>query len=138
MHIKASINKSIGYLSIDRPESLNAMNDEVLDEFISKINDLTSEPKIRVIIVSGAGDKAFIAGADIKLMQKMDSKKALSFAKKGHRLTKLIEHSKKPIIAAINGYAFGGGTEIALACHLRLASEDAIFAQPEVKIGLVH
>ena len=70
-------------------------------------------------------------------MQQMDSKKALSFAEKGHRLTKLIEYSKKPIIAAINGYAFGGGTEIALACHLRLASEDAVFAQPEVKIGLV-
>ena len=137
MYIRTSINKSIGYLNIDRPESLNAMNDEVLDEFISKINDLNSEPKVRVIIISGAGDKAFIAGADIKLMQKMDSKKALSFAEKGHRLTKLIESSKKPIIAAINGYAFGGGTEIALACQLRLASEEAIFAQPEVKIGLV-
>ena len=137
MYIKTSVNNSIGYLNIDRPESLNAMNDEVLDEFISKINDLNSEPTIRVIIISGAGDKAFIAGADIKLMQQMDSKKALSFAEKGHRLTKLIESSKKPIIAAINGYAFGGGTEIALACHLRLASEDAMFAQPEVKIGLV-
>ena len=137
MYIKTSVKNSIGYLNIDRPESLNAMNDEVLDEFISKINDLNSEPTIRVIIISGAGDKAFIAGADIKLMQQMDSKKALSFAEKGHRLTKLIESSKKPIIAAINGYAFGGGTEIALACHLRLASEDAIFSQPEVKIGLV-
>tara|TARA_Y100001933_G_scaffold226531_1_gene240563 strand:- start:749 stop:1513 length:765 start_codon:yes stop_codon:yes gene_type:complete len=137
MYIKTSIKKSIGYLNIDRPESLNAMNDEVLDEFISKINDLTSDPKVRVIIISGSGDKAFIAGADIKLMQQMNPKEALNFAEKGHRLTKLIEHSKKPIIAAINGYAFGGGTEIALACHLRLASEDAIFAQPEVKIGLV-
>ena len=137
MYIKTSVKNSIGYLNIDRPESLNAMNDEVLDEFISKINDLTSEPTIRVIIISGTGDKAFIAGADIKLMQQMDSKKALSFAEKGHRLTKLIEYSKKPIIAAINGYALGGGTEIALACHLRLASEDAIFSQPEVKIGLV-
>ena len=137
MYIKTSVNKSIGYLNIDRPESLNAMNDEVLDEFISKINDLTSDPKVRVIIISGSGDKAFIAGADIKLMQQMNPKEALNFAEKGHRLTKLIEHSKKPIIAAINGYAFGGGTEIALACHLRLASEDAIFAQPEVKIGLV-
>ena len=137
MYIKTSVNKSIGYLNIDRPESLNAMNDQVLDELTSKINDLISESKVRVIIVSGSEDKAFIAGADIKLMQKMDSKKALSFAEKGHRLTKLIEHSKKPIIAAINGYAFGGGTEIALACHLRIASEEAIFAQPEVRIGLV-
>ena len=137
MYIKTSVKNSIGYLNIDRPESLNAMNDEVLDELISKINDHACEPEVRVIIISGSGDKAFIAGADIKLMQQMDSKKALSFAEKGHRLTKLIEDSKKPIIAAINGYAFGGGTEIALACHLRLASEEAIFAQPEVKIGLV-
>ena len=94
MYIKTSVKNSIGYLNIDRPESLNAMNDEVLDEFISKINDLTSEPKVRVIIISGSGDKAFIAGADIKLMQQMDSKKALSFAEKGHRLTKLIEIPK--------------------------------------------
>ena len=137
MYIRTSIKNSIGYLNVDRPESLNAMNDEALDDFISKTNDLISEPAIRVIIISGSGYKAFIAGADIKLMQQMDSKKALSFAEKGHRLTKLIEHSKKPIIAAINGYAFGGGTEIALSCHLRVASEDAIFAQPEVKIGLV-
>ena len=75
MYIKTSVNNSIGYLNIDRPESLNAMNDEVLDEFISKINDLSSEPTIRVIIISGSGDKAFIAGADIKLMQQMDSKR---------------------------------------------------------------
>ena len=137
MYIKTSVKNSIGYLNIDRPESLNAMNDEVLDEFILKINDLFNDPRVRVIIISGSGNKAFIAGADIKLMQQMNPKEALNFAEKGHRLTKLIEHSKKPIIAAINGYAFGGGTEIALACHLRLASEGAIFAQPEVKIGLV-
>jgi len=86
MYIKTSIKNSIGYLNIDRPESLNAMNDKVLDEFISKINDLNSEPKVRVIIISGSGYKAFIAGADIKLMQQMDSKKALSFAEKGHIL----------------------------------------------------
>ena len=75
MYIKTSVNNSIGYLNIDRPESLNAMNDEVLDEFISKINDLNSEPTIRVIIISGAGDKAFIAGADIKLMQQWTQKR---------------------------------------------------------------
>ena len=137
MYIKTLIKKSIGYLNIDRPESLNAMNDEVLDEFISKINDFTFEPTIRAIIISGSGYKAFIAGADIKLMQQMDSKNALNFAEKGHRLTKLIEHSKKPIIAAINGYAFGGGTEIALACHLRVASEDAIFSISEARWGVM-
>ena len=89
------------------------------------------------IIISGAGDKAFIAGADIKIMQGMNKKEALDFAKKGHLLTSLIENSNKPVIAAVNGYAFGGGSELALSCHIRIATEDAIFSQPEVKIGLL-
>lgn len=137
MFIKTKIEKLIGQLIIDRPESLNAMNNMVLDELIMKFNELISDSDVRVIIVSGAGDKAFIAGADIKLMRGMGKKEAEKFAKKGHLLTSLIENSSKPIIAAINGYAFGGGSELALSCHIRIASEDAIFSQPEVKIGLL-
>ena len=137
MFIKTKVEKLIGYLIIDRPESLNAMNNQVLDELTMKVNELISDSDVRVIIISGAGDKAFIAGADIKLMQGMNKKEALDFAKKGHLLTNLIENSNKPIIAAVNGYAFGGGSELALSCHIRIASEDAIFAQPEVKIGLL-
>ena len=137
MLIKSKIEKLIGYLIINRPESLNAMNNQVLDELTNKVNELISDSDVRVIIISGAGDKAFIAGADIKLMQCMNKKEALDFAKKGHLLTSLIENSNKPIIAAVNGYAFGGGSELALSCHIRIASEDAIFAQPEVKIGLL-
>ena len=137
MLIKSKIEKLIGYLIINRPESLNAMNNQVLDELTMKVNELISDSDVRVIIISGAGDKAFIAGADIKLMQGMNRNEALNFAKKGHKLTKLIENSSKPIIAAVNGYAFGGGSELALSCHIRIASEDAIFAQPEVKIGLL-
>ena len=137
MFIKTKVEKLIGYLIIDRPESLNAMNNQVLDELTMKINELISNSDVRVIIISGAGDKAFIAGADIKLMQGMNRNEALDFAKKGHRLTNLIENSNKTIIAAVNGYAFGGGSELALSCHIRIASEDAIFAQPEVKIGLL-
>ena len=137
MFIKTKVEKLIGYLIIDRPESLNAMNNQVLDELTIKVNELISDSDVRVIIISGAGDKAFIAGADIKLMQSMNKQKALNFAKKGHLLTSLIENSNKPIIAAVNGYAFGGGSELALSCHIRIASEDAIFAQPEVKIGLL-
>ena len=137
MFIKTKIEKLIGSLIIDRPESLNAMNNKVLDELIMKVKELISDSDVKVIIVSGAGDKAFIAGADIKLMQGMGKKEALKFAKKGHLLTSLIENSNKPIIAAINGYAFGGGSELALSCHIRIASEDAIFSQPEVKIGLL-
>ena len=137
MFIKTKVEKLIGYLTIDRPESLNAMNNQVLDELTMKVNELISDSDVRVIIISGAGDKAFIAGADIKLMQGMNKKEALDFANKGHLLTSLIENSNKPIIAAVNGYAFGGGSELALSCHIRIASEDAIFAQPEVKIGLL-
>ena len=137
MFIKSKIEKLIGYLIINRPESLNAMNNQVLDELTIKVNELISDSDVRVIIISGAGDKAFIAGADIKLMQGMNKKEALDFANKGHLLTSLIENSNKPIIAAVNGYAFGGGSELALSCHIRIASEDAIFAQPEVKIGLL-
>jgi len=137
MFIKTKIAKLIGHLIIDRPEALNALNNMVLDELIMKINELISDSEVRVIIVSGAGDKAFVAGADINLMQSMDKNEALNFAKKGHLLTSLIENSNKPIIAAINGYAFGGGSELALSCHIRIASEDAIFSQPEVKIGLL-
>ena len=137
MFIKTKIEKLIGSLIIDRPESLNAMNNKVLDELIMKVKELISDSDVRVIIISGAGDKAFIAGADIKLMQKMNKKEALDFAKKGHLLTSLIENSNKPVIAAVNGYAFGGGSELALSCHLRIASENAIFSQPEVKIGLL-
>ena len=137
MFIKTKVEKLIGYLIIDRPESLNAMNNQVLDELTMKVDELISDSDVRVIIISGAGDKAFIAGADIKLMQGMNKKEALDFANKGHLLTSLIENSNKPIIAAVNGYAFGGGSELALSCHIRIASEDAIFAQPEVKIGLL-
>ena len=137
MFIKTKVEKLIGYLIIDRPESLNAMNNQVLDELTIKVNELISDSDVRVIIISGAGDKAFIAGADIKLMQFMNKKEALDFAKKGHLLTSFIENSNKPIIAAVNGYAFGGGSELALSCHIRIASEDAIFAQPEVTIGLL-
>ena len=137
MFIKTKVEKLIGYLIIDKPESLNAMNNQVLDELTMKVNEFISDSDVRVIIISGAGDKAFIAGADIKLMQGMNKKEALNFANKGHLLTSLIENSNKPIIAAVNGYAFGGGSELALSCHIRIASEDAIFAQPEVKIGLL-
>ena len=137
MAIKISKNNQIGILTINRPDSLNAMNREVLLEFINELKKLQSEKDIRVIIITGSGEKAFIAGADIKLMQKMNREEAFEFANLGQELANLIEKSAKPVIAAVNGYALGGGCEIALSCHLRIASDNAIFAQPEVKIGLL-
>ena len=137
MAIEVSKNKQIGILTINRPDSLNAMNREVLIEFINELKKIQSEKDIRVIIITGSGEKAFIAGADIKLMQKMNREEAFEFANLGQELANLIEKSAKPVIAAVNGYALGGGCEIALSCHLRIASDNAIFAQPEVKIGLL-
>ena len=137
MVIEISKNKQIGILTINRPDSLNAMNREVLIEFINELKKIQSEKDIRVIIITGSGEKAFIAGADIKLMQKMNREEAFEFANLGQELANLIEKSAKPVIAAVNGYALGGGCEIALSCHLRIASDNAIFAQPEVKIGLL-
>jgi len=137
MVIKISKNKQIGILTINRPDSLNAMNREVLLEFINGLKKIQSKKDIRVIIITGSGEKAFIAGADIKLMQKMNREEAFEFANLGQELANLIEKSAKPVIAAVNGYALGGGCEIALSCHLRISSDNAIFAQPEVKIGLL-
>ena len=137
MAIDISKNNQIGILTINRPDSLNAMNREVLLEFINELKKIQSEKDIRVIIITGSGEKAFIAGADIKLMQKMNREEAFDFANLGQELANLIEKSDKPVIAAVNGYALGGGCEIALSCHLRIASDNAVFAQPEVKIGLL-
>ena len=137
MAIEISKNNHIGTLTINRPDSLNAMNRKVLIEFINELKKIQSNKDIRVIIITGSGEKAFIAGADIKLMQKMNREEALEFANLGQELANLIEKSAKPVIAAVNGYALGGGCEIALSCHLRIASDNAIFAQPEVKIGLL-
>ncbi len=137
MQIETKIDNDIAIVIVNRPESLNAMNKNIIVEFIDEIEKLISNGDIKVIIITGAGDKAFIAGADIKLMQKMNKADAYEFAKYGHRLTNIIETSSKPVIAAVNGFALGGGCEVALACHIRIASENAVFGQPEVKIGLL-
>lgn len=113
------------------------MNPEVLREMDQSVKDFISDENVGVIILTGAGEKAFIAGADIKVMQQLDRKGALDFGKLGQEVTMTIEDSSKPVIAAVNGFALGGGCEISLACHIRFASENAKFAQPEVKLGLI-
>ena len=137
MQIKIQKDNKIGIITVNRPESLNAMNKDVIIEFISRVDELLLDEDIKVIIITGSGEKAFIAGADIKLMQRMSKKDAYEFAILGHKLTNVIENSDKPVIAAVNGFALGGGCEVSLACHIRVASDNAIFAQPEVKIGLL-
>ena len=135
--ILKEINKQIAWVTINRPEVLNAMNESVLTELVSSIQSCIDDTSVGVIILTGAGDKAFVAGADIKNMQSMEPGDALEFGKTGQLMTLTIENSPKPVIAAVNGFALGGGCEISLACHIRVASETAIFGQPEVQLGIL-
>jgi len=113
------------------------MNSDVVSELSITVSDMIADKEIGVIIITGSGEKAFVAGADIKAMQQMNAEDALEFGKTGQEMTLVIENSPKPVIAAVNGFALGGGCEISLACHIRVASENAIFGQPEVLLGLI-
>ncbi|MFL3026872.1 MAG: enoyl-CoA hydratase/isomerase family protein [Candidatus Neomarinimicrobiota bacterium] len=136
-HIKIKNENLISEVIIDRQEALNAMNPDVLSELTDAVQKVISDEKTGVIIITGEGNKAFIAGADIKAMQQMNAEEALRYGKAGQKLTLMIESSSKPVIAAINGFALGGGCELAMACHMRVVSENASFGQPEVKLGLL-
>ena len=132
-----NIADNIAIITINRPEALNAMNLEVVGELHQAVNEAIANPTVGAIILTGAGDKSFVAGADIKAMSRMTKAEALKFGRAGHGLLNAIENAPKPVIAAINGFALGGGTEISLACHIRIATDNAIFGQPEVKLGLI-
>ena len=137
MYIKKQIKGNTAIITIDREEALNALKPEVLHELKKKIDGLINDKNISSIILTGSGEKAFIAGADIKEMQSMSKEEALNHSKLGQNLFSKIEDYNKPIIAAINGYALGGGCELALSCHMRYASDKALIGQPEVKLGLI-
>jgi len=137
MVIKKIVKDKIALLTINREKALNAMNPKILKDLKDIFKNCIEDEDINVIILTGSGKKAFIAGADIKIMEKLDSKSAYDFGLLGQELTYIIENSTKPIIALVNGFALGGGCEISLACHIRLASDNAIFGQPEVKLGLI-
>jgi len=125
-------------LSINNPLSLNAVNEEILDDLLYVLNFYINNcNNIRSIIITGYGDKAFIAGADIKTMSTYNANESYQYSLNGQKLVSLISSSCKPVIAAVNGYALGGGCEIAMACHLRYASLNASFGQPEVKLGII-
>ncbi len=135
--IKLNINNKIATVTINRPDSLNALNGEVLTDMTETFESLKQTGEVGVVILTGAGEKAFIAGADIKEMSRMTPEEAYEYSRKGQRLTELIETFPKPVIAAVNGYALGGGCEFAMACHIRYAGENAVFGQPEVGLGLI-
>ena len=136
-YILEKLENEICTLTINRPDQYNALNRDVLTELDSKLDSIMEKTDCRVIILTGMGDKAFIAGADIQAMQKMNVIQAQEFSKMGQELTLKIEESRIPIIAAVNGFALGGGCEFAMACHIRYASENAVFGQPEVSLGLI-
>jgi len=135
--ILTDISNHIAILTINRPEALNAMNNMVVADLVSAVKSCIDDENVGVIILTGAGDKAFVAGADIKQMQSNGPKEALTFGQMGQHMTLLIENSPKPVIAAVNGFALGGGCEISMACHIRVASETATFGQPEVLLGIL-
>jgi len=135
--ILKEISNHIAILTINRPEVLNAMNNEVVSHLDAAVESCIDDNQVGVIILTGAGGKAFVAGADIKKMQSMGPEAALEFGKAGQQMTLTIENSPKPVIAAVNGFALGGGCEISLACHIRVASDTATFGQPEVLLGIL-
>ena len=125
-------------ITINRPDKLNALNKTVIDELSSVIDEVISNKEIKAAIITGSGPKAFVAGADISEFQSLDAADGRELAKRGQeKVFSKIENTKKPVIAAVNGFALGGGCELAMSCHFRLASENAKFGQPEVNLGLI-
>jgi enoyl-CoA hydratase len=132
-----SVEEGIASVTFNRPKALNAMNGETMTEFLDAATICNKDDNIKVLILTGSGEKAFVAGADISQMQNNTVSEALKFMELGHNALRLIETMPKPSIAAINGLALGGGTEITLACDMRFAVETAVFGQPEILIGLI-
>ena len=124
-------------ITINRESALNALNHKTLDELKSTFEEAIDNKEISGIILTGAGEKAFVAGADITELAKMTEVNGRNFAEKGQEIFDMIESSTKPVIAAINGFALGGGCELAMACHMRIATANAKFGQPEVNLGVI-
>ena len=133
--VKAQQEGQILILTLDRPEALNALNAQVLDD-LSAALDAVDVNAVRCLIFTGAGDRAFAAGADIAAMADMEPDEAAAFSRRGNDLFRRIETFPLPTIAAVNGYALGGGCELSMACDMRLCSENAVFGQPEVTLGI--
>ncbi len=127
----------IGYVTINRPDKLNALNAKAKRELKQLFETLKNDEKVDVVILTGAGEKAFVAGTDIKELTELDTEKGKAFSAGGQAVFDAIENLGKPVIAAVNGYALGGGCELALACNIRIAADNAKFGQPEVNLGII-
>ncbi len=135
--VKLELNDGIATITISRPKALNALNSAVLDELDSAITQVGENRAARALIITGEGNKAFVAGADIGEMVNLTPDEAVAFSRRGQAVFSAIERLPIPTIAAVNGYALGGGCELALGCDIRIASENARFGQPEVGLGII-
>ncbi|TAL85567.1 MAG: enoyl-CoA hydratase [Rhodanobacter sp.] len=124
-------------ITVNRPDKLNALNRETLNELTLAFAQAAHDDAVRVVVLTGAGEKAFVAGADIGEMSDLSPAQAQAFSRTGQRLMTAIERLGKPVLARVQGFALGGGMELAMACHLRIASEKAKFGQPEINLGLI-
>jgi enoyl-CoA hydratase/carnithine racemase len=136
-NIKFETKGAIAYVTINRPDKLNALNMAVMEELRTAFHGLKQDTAVRVVILTGTGEKAFVAGADIGELAKHNTISAKEYTHKGQSVLDLIENLGKPVIACINGFALGGGCELAMACTMRIASENAKLGQPEVKLGIM-
>ncbi len=134
--LKYEVKDGIAYITVSRPEALNALNSQVIKELYDVFAEFDADPDAMVAILTGDG-RSFVAGADIAEMANFNTLEAREFAKNGHRTMNFIENVSKPVIAAVNGFALGGGCELSMACDIRIASAKAKFGQPEVGLGLI-
>lgn len=132
-----SVTDRVAQITINRPDKLNALNARWKEEMATLLHSIRHDASVDVVILTGAGEKAFVAGTDIGELTSLDAVSGKAFASEGQSVFDMIQHLGKPVIAAVNGYALGGGCELALSCHIRLASENARFGQPEVNLGIV-
>lgn len=134
--LKYEVRDNIAFVTVNRPQAMNALNSQVLDELYCAFYEICNDDSVLAVVLTGEG-KAFVAGADIAEMSKLGTVEARAFAHKGHNVMNFIENLNKPVIAAVNGFALGGGCELSMACDMRLASAKAKFGQPEVGLGLI-
>lgn len=131
------VREGCAWITVNRPDKLNALDRATMGEIAAAVKEALADPEAAVLVLTGAGEKAFVAGADIKEMSSMSAAEAQEFSEFLQASLDLIERSSKPVVAAVNGFALGGGCELAMACHVRLASDKAKFGQPEVNLGLI-
>ena len=132
-----AVENGVGIVTINRPEAMNALNAQVLEDLDTVLDKIEKDKNVRALILTGAGEKAFVAGADIKEIDTLDAAKAYSFARRGQILFARLESAPFPVIAAVNGFALGGGCELALACDFIIASQNAKFGLPECTLGIM-